>query len=123
MQYSRRHCLHRIAKFYHKFPPLGISLAELLFGEWVAVVSEVVPKVWIKLLGPLYGLYQPLLFASSLEQCLNSAGYNRHICCRLKASDYITLAVDKELCEIPLNIRLRCVVGVCLREYLIKDGR
>ena len=87
------------------------------------VVREVVPKVWIKLLGPLYGLYQPLLFASSLEQCLNSAGYNRHICCRLKASDYITLTVDKELCEIPLNIRLRCVVGVCLREYLIEDGR
>ena len=123
MQYSRRYCLHRIAKFYHKFPPLGISLAELLFGEWAVVIREVVPKVLSKLSGPLYGLYQPLLFASSLEQCLNSAGYNRHICCRLKAGDNIALAVNKELREIPLNIRLRCVVGVCLREYLIEDGR
>lgn len=44
-----------------------------------------------------------------------------HVGSRLEAGNNIALAVDKELCEIPLNITLLVVVGICLVKLSIEN--
>ena len=52
-----------------------------------------------------------------------------NLCCdivdvlrRLEAGHHLTLLVDKELGEVPLDVGFLLVVGICLREHVVEDG-
>ena len=40
---------------------------------------------------------------------------------RLKTAHDLAFAVNQELCEVPLDVGLRCVIGICLGEHLVQQ--
>ena len=85
-----------------------IRVVEFVSGMWATVVSKDAPKAFCQnFWGIFTGQPQLLVFALSLEQRLDGVGYNCHIGCWLEAGYYIAIAINEELSEIPLDIRLR----------------
>jgi len=57
-----------------------------------------------------------------LEQLLDLLGDVLNLLCRLKTCNDLAFLVDEELGEVPFDVSLLFVVGIGLRQHVVKDG-